>query len=205
MIPRTSGLFSLLFPKVLFRVDTRGSKMLYFTFDDGPHPEATAFVLDCLAQYGAGASFFTVGENVDRYPEIIDRIRREGHALGHHTDKHLNALHTDPRTYLADVDRAAEKVGTPLFRPPYGKLTRATYRALKNKYRIVLWDVISEDYDFRYDTRRCIEKVMRQVRPGSVVVLHDNPKCLERLKIILPELLDRLQKQGYTFGALPEA
>jgi len=203
MIPRTPGIFSLLFPKILFWVKPRGEEhVVYLTFDDGPNPEATGFVLDCLAKYEAKATFFTVGENVERYPEIMQRIREEGHTSGHHTNKHLNALHTSKAEYLADVEIAASKNPSPFFRPPYGKLTLPVYQALKNKYRIVLWDIISEDYDENYTAEECIEKVLRQVRPGSIVVLHDNPKCLEKVKVILPEILERLKKSGYSFGSL---
>lgn len=202
MIPRTPGICSLLFPKILFRVDTHGAPDLYLTFDDGPHPEATAFVLDCLAAAGAGATFFTVGQNVDRYPQVMERIRSEGHTLGHHTDTHADALRTDRAAYLRDVETGAAKNPSAYFRPPYGKLTPGTYRALKKRYRIVLWDVISEDYDRRYTAEACIRKVVRQVRPGSVVVLHDNPKCLDRLRVILPEILKILGDKGYAFRAL---
>lgn len=203
MIPRTPNLFSWLFPKLLFRMPAHGSRMVYLTFDDGPHPEATAFVLDALAPYAAPATFFTVGGNVSRYPELMERLRREGHALGHHTERHLNARRVRKADYLADVETGAGKSPSVYFRPPYGKLTWGTYQALKNRYRIVFWDVLSEDYDTRYTAQQCIDKVMRQVRPGSLVVLHDNPKCLDRLKIILPGLLERLKSEGYTFGRLP--
>ena len=203
MIPRTPGIFSLLFPKILFRVKPRGrERTVYLTFDDGPHPEATGFVLDCLAKYNARATFFTVGENVDRYPEIMERIKQEGHSSGHHTNRHLNALHAKKNEYLDDVEVGASKNPSPFFRPPYGKLTLPVYQALKNKYRIVLWDVLSEDYDENYTAEECIEKVLKQIRSGSIVVLHDNPKCLEKVKVILPKILDALIKRGFVFLSL---
>lgn len=201
MIPRTPNLFSLLFPKILFRVAS-SEPIVYLTFDDGPHPQATSFVLDCLAAHNVHATFFTVGENVERYPGIMQRIRNEGHASGHHTNKHVNAMNVSTPAYLADVEMGATKNPSLLFRPPYGRLTFGTYQALKNKYRIVLWDVLSEDYDERYTAEQCIEKVMQQVRAGSIIVLHDNPKCLEKMKVILPELLKRLSEKGFTFGVL---
>lgn len=204
MIPRTPGIFSFLFPKILFRVKT-SAKNIYLTFDDGPHPEATTFILDCLKKYNAKATFFTVGENIDRYPEIIERAKLEGHVAGHHTNKHVNALHVSKTEYLADAEEGAKKNPSSLFRPPYGKLTLATYNALKNKYRIVLWDVLSEDYDEKYTAEQCIEKVVQQVRPGSIVVLHDNPKCMEKMRVILPELLVRLKELGYNFKTLEGA
>ena len=203
MIPRTWNLFARLFPDILFRVHSEGVKNVYLTFDDGPHPEATGFVLDCLSEYNAKATFFTVGENVQRYPDVMQRIHREGHASGHHTQHHLDALHGNATRYLADVEEGAKQNPSPYFRPPYGRLTFRTYRALKNRYKIVLWDVLSEDYDQRYTARQCIEKVMRQVRPGSVVVLHDNPKCLEKLRLILPAVLSGLREKGYRLEKLP--
>lgn len=202
MIPRTPQLFSWLFPNIIFRRPAAGSRTVYLTFDDGPHPEATGFVLDTLSRYAAKATFFTVGENVDRYPQVMERIRKQGHALGHHTHRHLNARRVPLAEYLADVETGASKNPSVYFRPPYGKLTWATYNALKKRYRIVLWDVLAEDYDDRYSPTQCIDKVVRQVRPGSVIVLHDNPKCLHRLKHILPELLEKLTEMGYRFAPL---
>lgn len=202
MIPRTPTLFSWLFPKVLFRVKTNAPH-IYLSFDDGPEPELTPFVLDCLAAYSAKATFFTVGENVERYPELMERIKKEGHSSGHHTHKHVNALHVSTAHYVTEVLKGAEKNPSPLFRPPYGKLTWKTYRALKNKYRIVLWDILAEEYEEKYTAEQCIRKIVQHARKGSIIVLHDNVKCKEKVQQILPEILKKLQEKGYSFQALP--
>lgn len=198
MFPRTPSIFPLLFPAVLFRVKT-DQKQVFLTFDDGPHPDITPFVLDCLATFHAKATFFAVGENSEKYPHIIERIKNDGHAIGHHTQNHLNAFLVPYIEYVENVQKGAESTPSTLFRPPYGKLTPRVYRRLKKKYRIVLWDVLAEDYVEKYSAKECIQKVLRQVRPGSVVVLHDNPKCSHKVEEILPQILKKLQERGYRF------
>lgn len=204
MLPRTPGLLRRLFPKVLFRLDTGNRKEVFLTFDDGPQPEVTDFVLATLATFEAKASFFLVGNQAAQFPDLVNRIKSEEHSVGHHTQNHLNALQVSKEAFLDDVKAGAETVGGLLFRPPYGKLTPAIYNSLKSNYRIVLWDIIAEDYEQSYTAEQCLQKVLKQLRPGSIIVLHDSVKCHEKLQYLLPELLKELNKREYRVLALPK-
>ena len=179
-------------------------KRVYLTFDDGPIPEVTPWVLDLLADYDARATFFCVGENVGRYPALFERLRAGGHAVGNHTHNHLSGWDTDVDAYLANVDACADLVESRLFRPPYGRLSpRKAYR-LREDYRIVMWDVLSGDFDTTLTGRECAANVLDNVRPGSIIVFHDSLKAEPNLRYALPRVLDALSRQGYTFEALAQ-
>jgi peptidoglycan/xylan/chitin deacetylase (PgdA/CDA1 family) len=179
-------------------------RVLYLTFDDGPVPEVTPWVLDQLAAYRARATFFVVGANVQRHPELLARVRSEGHAVGNHTWQHLNGAHTDLRSYLEDVERTQRLTGTGLFRPPYGRMTNEQAAALRDRFDLVMWDVLSADFDPRANEKTCARNVIRHARPGSIVVFHDSIKAQERLRGSLPRVLEHFAARGYTFNALPE-
>ena len=191
-----------LFPKRLWFVPTR-EKTLYLTFDDGPIPEVTPFVLDTLAEHGAQATFFCVGENVHKHPEVYRRILEEGHAVGNHTFHHLNGWKTPTEAYLDNVARCAELVESPLFRPPYGRLTQAQAKRLNPTYRLVMWDVLAKDYDPTTDAEACFQNVSRHARPGSIVVLHDSLKAQHNLRVVLPRILAFFGEKGFSFQKLP--
>ncbi|MBX2973966.1 MAG: polysaccharide deacetylase family protein [Flavobacteriales bacterium] len=193
-----------LLPGYVWRMPGR-EKVLHLTFDDGPIPEVTPWVLDELAGHEAKATFFCIGRNCAAHPAIVDRIRAEGHGLGNHTWDHPRGRRTPLADYLANVSAAQPLTGTPAFRPPYGSLTRAQSKALRPTYRIVLWDVLSGDYDTRLDGARCTRNVIRHARPGSIVVFHDSLKAEARLRVALPAVLAHFAGQGYRFAALPFA
>ncbi|MFN3874482.1 MAG: polysaccharide deacetylase family protein [Flavobacteriales bacterium] len=180
-------------------------RSLYLTFDDGPVAETTPWVLDTLAAHGAKATFFVVGANAERHPALLRRIRDAGHAIGNHTFSHLNGWRTPLREYLADVARAQAITGTRLFRPPYGRMTWAQARALRASHSLVMWDVLSRDYDPATPPERCLGHVLRHARPGSIIVLHDSAKAEPRLRHALPRALETLGTHGYAFKPLPEA
>ncbi len=165
-------------------------KVVHLTFDDGPVPEVTPWVLEILKKYNARATFFCVGDNVRRYPDIYQRILAEGHTVGNHTFRHLNGWKTDPSTYLSDVAQCAEWVDSRLFRPPYGKLRRSQRLALQPHYQIVLWDVLSGDFDRSISSERCLSNVLSNVCPGSIVVFHDSLKAEPHLRYVLPRVLE---------------
>jgi peptidoglycan/xylan/chitin deacetylase (PgdA/CDA1 family) len=179
-------------------------KDLYLTFDDGPIPEVTPWVLDTLAEHDAKATFFCIGANCAANPDILDRIRREGHAVGNHTYDHLPGRKTPLRTYLRNVIRCQEFTGTRLFRPPYMSLTLAQGRALRSRFEVVLWDVLSGDFDADIDGVKCLENVLAAVRPGSIVLFHDSLGAEERVRYALPRTLEHFAKQGFRFRALDE-
>ena len=177
-----------LFPQLIWRVPNAGNK-IFLTFDDGPDPEATPRVLDILAEHNAKATFFCLGRQVEKYPSIFDRIKKEGHSVGNHTYSHLSGWTTSNKRYFEDIARADELIGSKLFRPPYGRIRPSQVRVLKKKYKIIMWDVMSGDYDAKQKPEEIVKRVDRLSRPGSVVVFHDTIKAGAKLKIIFPRIL----------------
>lgn len=180
-----------------------GQPTLYLTFDDGPTPGITEFVLDELKRFDATATFFLVGSNAEKHPELVERMRAEGHAVGHHSYSHLNGWKTDDDTYLEDVHRAAELIGGPLFRPPYGRIKITQIEALKRDHHIVMWDVISGDFDQSISRQQCLDNVLGNAKAGSIVVLHDSVKAEEKIRFVLPRVLERFAEKGFAFSAVP--
>ena len=189
------------FPKVTWN-KSRKEKKVYLTFDDGPIPELTPFVLDTLAQYGIKGTFFCVGENVERHPEIYQRILAEGHAVGNHTHNHLRGWDCDDETYLANVAQCDALTQSKLFRPPYIRATKSQLRALRKDYEIVLYDVLSGDFDLSLSPEGCYNNVIRYTKPGSIIVFHDNVKAKPRIEYALPRSIAYLQERGFAFGTL---
>ncbi|WP_400191420.1 polysaccharide deacetylase family protein [Hymenobacter sp. B81] len=181
---------------------------VYLTFDDGPIPEETPWVLEQLAQYQAPALFFCVGDNVERHPEVARQVLAAGHQLGNHTHHHLSGWSTSQARYLRDVARCQQALDAlqpqprPFFRPPYGRITPALNRQLQARYRIVMWDVLTCDYDAAYAPDKCLRDALRLTRPGSVVVFHDSLKAHRNLRYVLPRYLQALAEQGYQFALL---
>ncbi|TGE29188.1 polysaccharide deacetylase family protein [Hymenobacter metallicola] len=186
-----------------------GQKTLYLTFDDGPIPEETPWVLEQLALYNAKALFFCVGDNLQRHPDIARAALAAGHQLGNHTQHHLSGWSTAPAAYHEDIaqcQRALAAVlpaGAPqFFRPPYGRITPALNRQLEQHYRIVMWDLLTCDYDKDYASEKCLRDALRLTRPGSVVVFHDSLKASRNLRYVLPRYLDHFAEQDFRFELL---
>jgi len=179
--------------------------MVYLSFDDGPHPEITPFVLEQLKRYGASATFFCIGKNVNAYPQIYRQILLEGHRVGNHTQNHLNGWKVADDRYIENVREAAKYVDSELFRPPYGRIGALQAKVLKGapfNYRIVMWDVLSGDFDVSLDAQRCARNVTRHAGPGSIVVFHDSEKAFDRLRDALPVVLEHFSEKGYRFGVI---
>ncbi len=188
-------------------------KKLYLTFDDGPHPVATPFVLDQLRQYQAKGTFFCIGKNVEAYPGIYRQILDEGHAVGNHTQQHLNGWKTPNDVYLADIAHAARQIDSVLFRPPYGRITRFQARMIRQMglspgvtaaepVSIIMWDVLSADFDTGLLPEDCVKNVIGNARPGSIIVFHDSEKAWPRLQYALPRVLKYFSREGFTFEAV---
>jgi peptidoglycan-N-acetylglucosamine deacetylase len=190
-----------LFPNYTWKI-ANSDKALYLTFDDGPVPEVTPLVLDMLQSYTAKATFFCVGQNIDQYPEVFERIVEEGHTVGSHTYHHLNGWHEDNIQYYHDVRHAARRSGSVLFRPPYGKLKPAQSQFLQRHYRIIMWDVLSGDFDKDTTKERCVKNVIQHAESGSIVVFHDSIKSAEKVLYALPLVLDYFSRLGFTFQPL---
>ncbi|HRH69568.1 MAG TPA: polysaccharide deacetylase family protein [Flavobacteriales bacterium] len=202
-LTRTPRAVQALFKSLTWRMSGPG-KDLYLTFDDGPIPEVTPWVLDTLAGYGAKATFFCVGRNAQKHPELLSRIRMEGHSVGNHTFDHVRGRSTSLRGYLRGTLQCQAITKTSLFRPPYGSLTMRQLRVLRSHFTIVMWDVLSGDFDRELDAPSCLRNVIDLARPGSIVVFHDSLKAEDRLRHALPGTLAHFAQQGYDFKALPE-
>lgn len=178
-------------------------KRIYLSFDDGPHPIITNFVLDTLKENGIKATFFCIGDNVLKYPETFERIVKEQHSIGNHTHNHLNGWKTDNILYYKNILQAAKHIPSKLFRPPYGKIkpTQANY-LLKRGWRIIMWNSLSADFDSSIDGVTCFNNVKSTMKNGSIVVFHDSEKAFDRLKIALPLLIEYCREQHYEIRAL---
>jgi len=175
---------------------------LYLSFDDGPIPEATPWVIDTLKDYAAKATFFCVGDNVRKYPHLKDRLLKEGHQLGNHTMHHWDAWKFSQEEYLQDIQQCSQWVESDLFRPPYGHLKPNQYWEIKKTYRIIYWDLISYDFDPDLSPEKCLRVLKSQTRSGSILVFHDSLKSIRLLKVVLPEFLKFCKDEGYAFETI---
>lgn len=183
-------------------------KNLYLTFDDGPHPFATQFVLEQLEKYHAKGSFFCVGENAKSHPAILKQMKQQGHQLGNHTMHHVNGWKVSDALYLQEIEAAAEWLPTGWFRPPYGRIRFRQQKLLSTRIpecKVMMWDVLSGDFDQRLTGKQCADNVIRHAGPGSVVVFHDSTKAWDRLQVALPLVLEHFSNEGYQMKALPPA
>jgi peptidoglycan/xylan/chitin deacetylase (PgdA/CDA1 family) len=181
-------------------------KNIYITFDDGPTPKITDWVLDTLQRYNASATFFCIGKNIEIHPTIFMRIIDDGHAIGNHTYNHLNGWKTSNENYLDSIlktEKLIEKYqisNHKLFRPPYGKIKKVQSKLLiENEYTIIMWSILSADFDMTIDADKCLDNVIKNVKNGSVIVFHDSEKTFEKLKVVLPKVLEHFSKKGFSF------
>ncbi|MEM9324823.1 MAG: polysaccharide deacetylase family protein [Bacteroidota bacterium] len=203
---RTPGLLPALFPGLLFSGDKK-DRTLYLTFDDGPDPEATPLVLDWLDRFDAKATFFMVGDRVLEHPEVVTAVVERGHQLGNHTQHHVSGWQTSVRDYVSDVamcQRALQPFLTPqrpLYRPPYGRMTLPQMRLLAKDYRIVMWSLLSGDFDPKMTAGRCLRE-LAQARSGDIIVFHDSSKFQPIVQEVLPQFLERFHDKGFKFAAI---
>lgn len=208
MLYRNPALVRWIWPKRLWRMPAK-EKVLYLTFDDGPTPGVTDFVMDQLELHGGKGTFFVVGEQAGRHPELLRAVADRGHRVGNHSHHHLNGFQVPSGTYLADVAEAQEKIteilgsASDLYRPPYGRLRNRDAHHLLKKYQVVMWDVLAGDWKSDLGHHRIAEKVTRLARPGSIVVFHDSEKAAENVKKALPTVLNYFAEAGYVFRAIP--
>lgn len=180
-----------IYPKRIWALPNNDKKV-YLTFDDGPIPEVTPWVLDTLRQYNAKATFFCIGDNIKKHPDIFNRILTEGHSVGNHTFNHLNGWETKTSEYIKNVEKCETYLDetTKLFRPPYGKITSKQSKILQQRgYKIIMWSVLSYDYDASVSEEKCLQNVLQKIQPGSIIVFHDSLKAEKNLRHVLPEVL----------------
>ena len=203
LIERPPLLYRLLFPEGMWRYTRKGAKVVYLTFDDGPVPEETPWVLDLLDREGVKATFFMVGDNVRRNPGLFEEVKRRGHSYGNHTMHHLQGLKERNARYFRDITEADELIGSPLFRPPHGIVWPGQARLIKKHYNIVMYDVVTRDYSRRIDGRRVYRNIRKYTRNGSIIVFHDSVKAHSNMRYALPRAIKWLKSQGYTFAPRP--
>lgn len=205
---QTPSLLQAAFPKFSWK-KSPVKKIIHLTFDDGPVLEATPLVLHYLREFDARATFFCVGENIIKYPEVFHQVLKEGHSVGNHTYHHLNGWRTSNHTFLNDVAKCQELLNPhlgvetkPLMRPPYGRIKRKQWRALIKEYDVVMWDVLSGDFSEKIDTAICLKKTIKYTQNGSIVLFHDSLKTIHKLRVILPEFLEHFSQLGFSFQGL---
>jgi peptidoglycan/xylan/chitin deacetylase (PgdA/CDA1 family) len=184
-------------------------KVLYITFDDGPHPTITPFVLQELKKYNAKATFFLIGDNAKKYPTVLQQILDDGHSIGNHTMHHLNGWKTDDETYLSNIKEAEQYISSTLFRPPYGRISKSQINKLHHKYSIfniqysiIMWNILAGDWEPSLTPQKCFAQIKNKIYPGAIVVFHDSEKAKERMEYAFPKLLQFAVEQGYCFKSI---
>lgn len=200
-IVRPSYLLRKIYPKAIWRMPSN-EKKIYLTFDDGPVPVITPWVLDVLKRENIKATFFCVGENVSKNTEIYKRILDEKHAVGNHTYNHIKGWNAHGNQYIRNVIKCAEVVNSRLFRPPYGRIKKSQLALITKQYSVIMWDVLSGDYDKNTDPEQCLKNVVNNVRNGSVIVFHDSFKAQKNMEYALPKVIQFAKEQGFSFEIL---
>lgn len=192
-----------MFPDLVWKINTH-EKLIYLSFDDGPIPELTPWILSTLDAYHAKASFFCVGHNIEKHPHLLESMLNQGHTIANHSYNHLSGWETSNLDYILNVRKGAIITQSKLYRPPYGKIKPSQARFLKHHYKIIMWDVLSGDFDPDLTSEMCYQNVERNAGPGSIVVFHDSLKAMHKLKSVLPRVLEHFSLLGYQFKALDE-
>lgn len=198
---KTPALLKWFYPGLTWN-KSREEKTIYLTFDDGPIPEVTPFVLRTLAEFQAKATFFCIGDNVQKHPKIFEAVKVAGHSIGNHTFNHLRGWDTADKVYLENTQKCNELVKAKFFRPPYGRAKKSQLKILKKQYEVIMWDVLSGDFDTELSPQQCYQNVVGKSSNGSIVVFHDSLKAWPRLEYMLPKALQSWQDKGYAFKSL---
>ena len=194
-------LFELIYPNFIWRIPGN-EKTIYLTFDDGPIPEVTPWVLEQLEKYEAKATFFCVGENITKHPEVFNKILKPGHSVGNHTHNHLNGWKTPHREYLANFVDFENQHRTLLFRPPYGRIKKKQVLEILKTHKIIMWSVLTKDYSSSISEEKCLKNAIKNTTNGSIVLFHDSLKAKRNLYYALPRFLEHFSKLGYKFEKL---
>lgn len=201
LVERPPLLYRILFPEGIWRIKRKRRKVVYLTFDDGPIPEVTPWVLDLLDHYGIKATFFLVGDNVRRHPELLEEIKRRGHSWGNHTMNHLQGFKVTSHNYLRNIMEADSLIDSPLYRPPHGIMRWGQSKIIKDHFNIIMYDLVTRDYSKKLNGEQVLHNVKRFARNGSIIVFHDSLKAERNLRYALPRAIEWLKEQGYEFAS----
>ncbi len=195
---QTPSILRSFFSSLLWEIKTT-DKVIFLTFDDGPHPKITPKVLNILAQFQAEASFFCVGDNIANYPEVFQEVYHRGHAVGNHTFNHLNGWKTKDKTYFENIEKCNQLAKAKFFRPPYGKIKSSQIAYLKKQYQIVMWSALAYDFDKNVSEKECLDIAIKHTKPGAILVFHDSEKAKRNMLYALPRFLEHYAALGYRF------
>jgi len=198
---KTPTLIQFFFPSLLWS-KKRDKKILYLTFDDGPYNMLSPFILDELKKYKAKATFFYLGSKAEKYPQLIKRCKDENHKIGNHSYSHPNGWKTKNSRYYQDIEKANKLLNSNLFRPPYGRIKPSQINHLKKYYKIIMWDILSWDFDKKTSPEECYNNIIKNTKSGSIIVLHENEKSAKNVKEVLPKILSYFSSQGFKFEKL---
>ena len=207
---KTPKLFEILYPKAVWH-GRRDQKQVYLTFDDGPLPVVTDYILDLLSEHEIKATFFCVGENITKSPETFLRLINEGHCIGNHTHNHLNGWRVNEQEYIDNIKLCTDvirqlgyKCDIPLFRPPYGKIRRKTLSKIRKDYKVIMWDVLSYDFSYKVSIQKCLNKSIKYTKNGSIIIFHDSNKTFDRIKFVISQYILSLKEKNYEFRTIDE-
>ncbi len=191
-----------IYPNAIWNLPS-DSKVVYLTFDDGPTPEVTEEVLQILENYQAKATFFCIGKNIEQHPELFKLVRTKAHHIGSHTYSHLNGWKSKPTDYLNDYQKGRDLAQSNLFRPPYGRILLKPLQTIQKQDKVIMWDILSKDYNESLTPETVLNNILRNIKPGAIIVFHDSEKAKKNVLAVLPQLLQNLKQQGYAMEAIP--
>ena len=198
---KSPKIIQLLFADFLWKIDT-DEKVIYLTFDDGPHPVITPWIIDLMNKYDAKGTFFLIGDAVSKNPDLYQLYKTNGHQVGNHTFTHIKGWQSRKKNYLKEITQCSEVVESSLFRPPFGQINLQSIREIKKQYKVVMWDVLSWDFNTKTSAETCLSNVVNNSRKGSIVVFHENEKSMKNIMYVLPKVLEHFTKLGYKFKAI---
>lgn len=200
-LSKSPSIIKRYYKKLIWDIPNNDNK-IYLTFDDGPTPEVTEWTLQTLKKYNIKATFFCLGCNIEKHPDIFEKIIQEGHSIGNHSYHHVNGWHTKETDYIRNIEKCQQLTQTNLFRPPYGRIKKSQADILVNDYKIIMWDVLSGDFDPKTSPEKCLKNVTKNTKSGSVIVFHDSVKAFEKLQYALPKAIENLLEQGFVFDVI---
>ncbi len=200
-LPKPPKIIKALYSQLTWEIPNTENK-IYLTFDDGPTPEITEWTLDVLNHYNIKATFFCLGQNVEKHPKLYQRILDEGHAVGNHSYAHPSGWKTNDDDYYDDIEKSQKLINSKLFRPPYGRITKSQAKYLKEHYNIIMWSVLSGDFDVKTSPEKCLNNVLKNTASGAIIVFHDSEKAESNLKYALPKTIENLLEKGFIFEKL---